>query len=164
MSISDNTMKLDEKAAKNGQTNRFKNWDEARITDKDGKGISRIVRGDKVEVTFYDPDAERSGDEIPLVIVMSTRPELKTVAGTVEDISSSEITIEKEKEYDLDDRVKVYEGEDGGDRIQIKDLEAGDKVDLYVDGAGVVMKIVRTDATAEEDAADDTADGEDSAT
>lgn len=148
MSISDSAMKLDEKAAKNGQTNRFTDWRNARMTDKDGKKISKIIRGDKVEVTYYDPDAEKSGDEIPLAIIMSSRPELKKVAGVVQDVSSSIITVEKDKEYDVDDAVKVYEGEGGGTRLRLKDLEAGDKIEMYVDGAGMVMKVIRTQAAA----------------
>lgn len=153
MSISANNLKLDEKAAKNGQVNSFHEWTQARIVDKEGKRSSKILRGDKVQVTYYDPDSETTDDEVPLEILISARPELKKVAGVLEKVSTSKITIQKAKEYLLDDDVKVYDGENGP-KIRLSKLAAGDKIELYVDGAGVVMKVILVETAEEESTAD----------
>ena len=46
----------------------------------------------------------------------------------------------KNKVYEVDKTVQVYSS--NGGEIQFNSLNAGDKVEMEVDGAGVVMKII----------------------
>lgn len=141
MRLSARTLTLEEKAAKKGRPNAFDYWDRARIVDKDGKLISTVLRGDKVKISYLDPNSEEFYDEIPLEIVISSRPDLKKVKGEAEIISASNIIIKKNKSYMLDDDVTVWNEVDGS-KTSLNNIIAGDKIEMYVDGAGVVMKII----------------------
>lgn len=120
----------------------FNYWDRARIVDKDGR-TSHVIRGDKVKITYLDPDPDGIDDEIPLEIVVTGRPEWKEVRGEIETTGGSteerKIVLKKNKTYSLDKSVTICR--EDGSSIDLNTLKAGDKVEVMVDGAGVVMKI-----------------------
>lgn len=141
MSLSARTLTLEEKAAKKGRPKSFDYWDRALIVDKDGKLMNRVQRGDKVKINYLDPNKEEFYDERPLEIIISSRPDLKKVKGEAERISAGNIFVKKNKSYMLDDDVTVWNGINGP-KTSLNNIEAGDKIEMYVDGAGVVMKII----------------------
>ncbi len=141
MSLSGRTLTLEEKAAKKGRPNCFDYWDRARIVDKGGKLMSTVLRGDKVKISYLDPDSDAFYDEIPLEIVISSRPELKKVQGEVERIAVSNIIIKKNKSFIVDDDLTVLDGINGP-KTSFNNIKAGDKIEMYIDGAGVVMKVI----------------------
>ncbi len=49
----------------------FNNWDRARIVDRDGVKKWEVVVGDKVKITYLDPQPNEIDDEIPLEIVIT---------------------------------------------------------------------------------------------
>ena len=48
--------------------------------------MGSVVRGDKVKVTYLDRDTDGIDDEIPLEIIITSRPDLKKVKGVIESI------------------------------------------------------------------------------
>lgn len=142
--LSVRTLNLEEKASsKNNKPSWFNYWDRARIVDKDGKRMGSVVRGDKVQVTYLDPIPEGIDDEIPLEIKISSRPDLKKVKGLVESIinntGNKAIIIKKNKNYPADETISVSEAV-YGTTIPFINLKAGNEIEMYLDGAGVVMK------------------------
>ena len=121
----------------------FNHWDRARMVDKDGRSIGGVVRGDAIKVTYLDPFPGEIDDEIPLEIMLNSRPALKKVKAEVEGVSFRDnrriITVKKNKEYEVDEAVTVYSS--NGTAIQFTSLDTDDKIKMEVDGAGVVMKI-----------------------
>jgi len=111
--------------------------------DKDGRPLSTVLRGDRVQITYLDPVPEEIDDEIPLEIVITKRPEPRTVKGTVQDVRSGSgdylLILKKDNRYTVDRSaaVKLLGGESGS----FSDLLNGQKVELQVDGAGVVTEI-----------------------
>lgn len=122
----------------------FNYWDRARIVDKDGKNMGSVVRGDKVKITYLDPIPAEIEDEIPLEIMISSRPNLKKVKAEVESTKSAEgkysIIVKKNKKYEVDDSVSVYSSVYSTTHT-FDYVKTGDKVEMQVDGAGIVMKI-----------------------
>lgn len=141
MNLSDRTLYLEDKATKVGKPSWINYWDRARIIDKNGILMSSIKRGDKVKITYLDPISQEIDDEIPLEITVSPTTDLKQVKGEIQKISKNEITIKKNKEYRVDDKVVVLQ-EINGAEITLDSLQALDKIAMYVDGAGVVMKVI----------------------
>ncbi|MDD2619972.1 MAG: S-layer homology domain-containing protein [Syntrophomonadaceae bacterium] len=121
----------------------FNYWDRARIVDKSGKSMGSVMRGDKVKITYLDVFPGEIDDEIPLEIMISSRPELKKVKAEVESTKSLEgkygITVKKNKNYEVDEKVSVYSSVYSSTTFDF--IKTGDKVEMQVDGAGVVMKI-----------------------
>jgi hypothetical protein len=130
-------------SSKIGKPEWFNYWDRARIVDRDGLAMSGVIRGDKIKVTYLDPYPGEIDDEIPLEIVVTSRPELKGKKGEIEKISvqgdSLRIWMKKNKEYTVDQNVKVYEGD--GSEISFSGLKVGNKVEMQIDGASVIMAI-----------------------
>ncbi len=126
-----------------GKPEWFNYWDRARMVDKDGRAIGGVLRGDSIKVTYLDPIPGEIDDEIPLEITLTSRPKVKIVKAEVEKLSTTEyynkLTVKKNKDYDVDKTALVYSS--GGTAIQFSALSAGDKVEMEVDGAGVVVKI-----------------------
>ncbi|MEN6325188.1 MAG: S-layer homology domain-containing protein [Syntrophomonas sp.] len=122
----------------------FNYWDRARIVDKDGKAAGNVVRGDKVKITYLDTISGETDDEIPLEIMVTSRPALKKVKAEVESTKSVEgkynIIVKKNKNYDVDNSVSVYRSVYSTTHT-FEYIKAGDKVEMQVDGAKVVMKI-----------------------
>ncbi|MDD3269929.1 MAG: S-layer homology domain-containing protein [Syntrophomonadaceae bacterium] len=134
------------KSTKNAKPEWFNYWDRARIVDKDGKTMGTVVRGDKVKITYLDPIPAEIEDEITLEIMISSRPEWKKVKAEVESTKTQDgkyyIVVKKNKSYDVDDNVSVYQTIDGSTAESSFDaILVDDKVEMEVDGAGVVMKI-----------------------
>jgi len=127
-----------------GKPEWFNYWDRARMVDKDGRAIGGVSRGDAIKVIYLDPNPGEIDDEIPLEIMLSSRPTLKKVKAEVEKLTILDnyykLTVKKNKVYEVDKTVQVYSS--NGGEIQFNSLNAGDKVEMEVDGAGVVMKII----------------------
>lgn len=145
--ISARTLYLEDKgSSKKNKPAWFNYWDRARIVDKNGQRMGTVLRGDKVQVTYLDPIPEGIDDEIPLEIKITSRPELKKVKGQVEKIinrsGNKAIIIKKNKEYPADNNVTVTDAV-AGTTISFTDLNPGQEIEMYVDGAGVVMRITR---------------------
>ncbi len=121
----------------------FNYWDRARIIDKDGKRMGSVVRGDKVKVTYLDPISDGIDDEIPLEIIITSRPDLKKVKGVIESIvattGSKAIVVKKNKNYPADEAITVADAV-YGTAIPFVNLKADNEIEMHVDGAGVVMK------------------------
>lgn len=130
--------------AKDSKPQWFNYWDRARLVDKDGKAMGSVIRGDKVKVTYLDPIPGEIDDEIPLEIMISSRPALKKVKAEVEGTKTAEgkygITVKKNKDYGVDNSVSVYRSVYNTTHT-FDFIKAGDKVEMQVDGAGIVMKI-----------------------
>ncbi|WP_061214344.1 S-layer homology domain-containing protein [Syntrophomonas wolfei] len=130
-------------SSKSGKPEWFNYWDRARMVDKDGRVIGRVSRGDAIKVTYLDPNPGEIDDEIPLEIMLSSRPGLKKVKAEVEKLTILgdyyKLTVKKNKDYEVDKSVQLYSS--SGGEIQFNNLNAGDKVEMEVDGAGVVIKI-----------------------
>ncbi len=128
-------------SSKGGKPLWFNYWDRARVVDKEGKDTV-VRRGDKVNVTYLDPIPGEIDDEIPLEIVVTASPAPKKVKGTVQNISSRygslKITLEKDKDFNVDEAVKVYWR---NDPASLSDILPGDTVEIQVDGAGIVVEI-----------------------
>jgi hypothetical protein len=94
-------------------------------------------------VVYLDPIPDGVDDELPLEITVTSRPELKNVKGEVESISTSTgskaIVIKKNKNYPADDAISVSDAV-YGTVIPFINVKAGDKIEMFVDGAGVVMQ------------------------
>ncbi|NLK52298.1 MAG: S-layer homology domain-containing protein [Syntrophomonadaceae bacterium] len=122
----------------------FNYYDRARLVDKEGKKITTILRGDKVQVLYLDPYPDEIDDEIPLEITVTNRPAWKTVKGTIQTIAGTEdnreIELGKNKLYRVDPWVKLYR-KSNGRQEDFSILKTGDKVEINIDGAGVVMEI-----------------------
>lgn len=120
----------------------FNYWDRARIIDKDGRG-DNVIRGDKVKITYLDPDPDGIDDEIPLEIIITGRPEWKKVSGEVEITGSTHegrrLVLKKNKNYVLDATAAIYRGD--GSLIDFTLIKPGDRVEAMVDGAGIIMKL-----------------------
>ncbi|PKM76621.1 MAG: hypothetical protein CVU90_11760 [Firmicutes bacterium HGW-Firmicutes-15] len=139
-SLSDLRLDLDGKASKIGIPGWFNYWDRARVVDKDGNKAGGVMRGDKVKITYLDTIPGEIEDEIPLEIMISSTSKLKKVTGEVQASSSSQqITLKKDKVYQIDPSASVYLSD--GTKTTFGTIRAVDKVELQVDGAGVVMKI-----------------------
>lgn len=121
----------------------FNYYDWARIVDKDGRPLSTVLRGDRVQITYLDPIPEGIDDEIPLEIVITKSPEPKIVKGTVQETRSGAggyfLILKKNKRYDVDRSVSVKSPK--GESCFFSDLLEGQQVVLQVDGAGVVIAI-----------------------
>jgi|GEM_PF-849361 len=121
----------------------FKNWDRARVVDKDGNKVGGVTRGDKVKVTYLDPIPGEIDDEIPLEIEISSASALKKVTGVVQSTRDSEdayqITLNKDKDYDLDSSANVYLSD--GTETDFDVIRKDDKVEMQVDSAGIAMKV-----------------------
>ncbi len=141
--LSARTLNLEEKAASKNKPSWFNYWDRARVVDKDGNRMGTVFRGDKVQVTYLDLIPEGIDDELPLEIIVSSRPELKKVKGLVESIvnstGSKAIVIKKNKNYPVDEAVAVSDV--NGAVIPFTNLKADNEIEMSVDGAGVVMKV-----------------------
>mgnify|MGYP000849552983 CR=1 FL=1 len=148
-SITGKRLYLENKGSKSNKPTWFNYWDRARIISKDGRS-EHVVRGDKVKITYLDPDPEGIDDEIPLEIIITGRPEWKKVSGEIEKIAGSgnarQIVLKKNKNYTLDTTATVYR--EDGSIIGFSDINPGDKVEAMVDGAGIVMKIILKDPPA----------------
>jgi hypothetical protein len=142
-SLTDRRLNLQSKGSRKNTPGWFNYYDWARIVDKDGRPLSTVLRGDRVQITYLDPVPEEIDDEIPLEIVITKRPEPRTVKGTVQDVRSGSgdylLILKKDKRYTVDRSaaVKLLGGESGS----FSDLLNGQKVELQVDGAGVVTEI-----------------------
>lgn len=53
-------------------------WDRARVVDSKGVSLGRVLPGDSVQITYLDPIPGEIDDEIPLEIVVTSRPSAKT--------------------------------------------------------------------------------------
>ncbi len=138
--LSGSRLDMDAKATKVGIPEWFNYWDRARLVDKDGKRFSNVMRGDKVKVIYLDPIPGEIDDEIPLEIMISSTSVSKKVTGEVQASSGAEqITLKKDKVYQIDSTATVYLS--NGTAATFAAIRTADKVDLQVDGAGVVMKI-----------------------
>ncbi|MDD3364580.1 MAG: S-layer homology domain-containing protein [Syntrophomonas sp.] len=139
-SLSGRRLDLDGKASKIGIPEWFNYWDRARVVDKEGKKSGNVTRGDKVKITYLDTIPGEIDDEIPLEIVVSSASTLKKVSGEVQTSGSSEqITLKKDKVYQIDSSATVYLSD--GTQATFGTIRTTDKVEMQVDGAGVVMKI-----------------------
>lgn len=120
----------------------FNYWDRARIIDKDGRN-NHVIRGDKVKITYLDPDPDGIDDEIPLEIIITNRPELKKVSGEVEKTGDSyegrQVVLKKNKSYILDGTAAICR--EDGSTIDFNIIKPGDKVEVMLDGAGLIMKL-----------------------
>jgi len=121
----------------------FNYWDRARIVDKNGRRLENVERGDKLKITYLDPDPEGIDDEIPLEIIITNRPQWKKISGEIERIGNSssgrQLVLKKNKEYAVDDKAKIM-NEDGS-ICNFSSLEPGDRVEAMVDGAGIIMEL-----------------------
>ncbi len=139
--VTERRLDLDGKVS-GSKPSSFNYWDRARIIDKDGRNDS-VRRGDKVKITYLDPEPDGIDDEIPLEITITKRPEWKKVSGEVEKTGGSregkQLVLKKNKSYILDDSADIYR-EDGGS-IDFNTIKPGDKVEAMLDGAGIVMKL-----------------------
>lgn len=148
-SVTGKRLELENKGSKSNQPTWFNYWDRARIINKDGRN-DYVIRGDKVKITYLDPDPEGIDDEIPLEIIITGRPQWKKVTGDVERIGGSgegrQVVLKKNKNYTLDTTATVYR--EDGSIIALSDINPGDKVEAMVDGAGIVMKLILKDPPA----------------
>ncbi|MDD3271936.1 MAG: hypothetical protein PHR04_07580, partial [Syntrophomonadaceae bacterium] len=148
-SVTGKRLELENKGSKGYQPTGFNYWDRARIINKDGRN-DYVIRGDKVKITYLDPDPEGIDDEIPLEIIITGRPQWKKVTGDVERIGGSgegrQVVLKKNKNYTLDTTATVYR--EDGSIIALSDINPGDKVEAMVDGAGIVMKLILKDPPA----------------
>ncbi|MDD2372467.1 MAG: S-layer homology domain-containing protein [Syntrophomonadaceae bacterium] len=148
-SVTGKRLELENKGSKGNQPTWFNYWDRARIINKDGRN-DYVIRGDKVKITYLDPDPEGIDDEIPLEIIITGRPQWKKVTGEVERIGGSgegrQVVLKKNKNYTLDTTATVYR--EDGSIIALSDINPGDKVEAMVDGAGIVMKLILKDPPA----------------
>ncbi|MDD2510752.1 MAG: S-layer homology domain-containing protein, partial [Syntrophomonas sp.] len=130
-------------STKSGKPEWFNYWDRARIVDKNGRALGGVSRGDAIKVIYLDPNPGEIDDEIPLEIMLSSRPALKKVKAEVEKLiildNYYKLTVKKNKDYEVDKSLQIYSS--SGGEIQFNSLNVGDKVEMEVDGAGVVMKI-----------------------
>ncbi len=121
----------------------FNYWDRARVVDKNGVKTGDVVRGDNVKITYLDPIPGEIYDEIPLEIMISSRSVMKKVSGEVQGTGSSggldQIILKKDKVYSIDPTAITYLLD--GTNTNFSVIQIGDKVDLQVDGAGIVMKV-----------------------
>lgn len=145
--ISARTLYLEDKgSSKKDKPTWFNYWDRARIVDKNGQRMGTVLRGDKVKVTYLDPIPDGIDDEIPLEIKITSRSELKKVKGQVERIinqpGNKAVILKKNKSYPADNNVTVTDAV-AGTTISFTDLNPGQEIEMYVDGAGVVMRITR---------------------
>jgi hypothetical protein len=138
-SLTSRRLDLDGKASKIGIPEWFNYWDRARVVDKTGNRLGGITRGDKVKITYLDPIPGEIDDEIPLEILVSSASKLKKVSGEVQTSSSGQITLKKDKVYQIDPSASVYLSDDT--KATFSTIRTLDKVEMQVDGAGVVMKI-----------------------
>ena len=151
ISVAGKRLELEDKGSKSNQPTWFNYWDRARIINKDGRN-DYVIRGDKVKITYLDPDPEGIDDEIPLEIIITGRPEWKKVTGEVEGIAGSgdgesrQLILKKNKKYTLDTTAAVYR--EDGSIIALSHINPGDKVEAMVDGAGIVMKLILKDPPA----------------
>ncbi|MGS0765320.1 S-layer homology domain-containing protein [Syntrophomonas curvata] len=124
----------------------FNYWDRARIIDKNGHN-NGVIRGDKVKITYLDPDPGGIDDEIPLEIIITSRPEWKKISGEVEKTGDSyegrQLVLKKNKSYILDGSAAIYR--ENGSSIDFNSVKTGDKVEAMLDGAGIVMKLTVMD-------------------
>ncbi len=148
-SIIGSRLYLENKGSKSNKPTWFNYWDRARIIDKDGRS-DHVLRGDKVKITYLDPDPEGIDDEIPLEIIITGRPDWKKVTGEIEGISGSgqgrQVVLKKNKKYTLDANATICR--EDGSLIAFNTISPGDKVEVMVDGAGVVMKLILKDPPA----------------
>jgi len=129
--------------SKSAVPTQFMNYSRARTVDKDGKSTS-VIRGDSVKISYLEVPADSVVGEIPLEIVVNSRPDLKKVSGKVQSISgSSIITLVKNKIFNIDPSASVYKKVYKADPVSalFTDIKAADQVQLDVDGAGVAMKV-----------------------
>ena len=140
---------MENKGSKSNKPTWFNYWDRARIIEKDGRS-DHVLRGDKVKITYLDPDPEGIDDEIPLEIIITGRPDWKKVTGEIEGISGSgqgrQVVLKKNKKYTLDANATICR--EDGSLIAFNTISPGDKVEVMVDGAGVVMKLILKDPPA----------------
>lgn len=123
-----------------GSKNRpewFNYYDRARVVDKSGNRYGSLLRGDKVQITYVDIDPNGIDDELPLEIMVTTRPPYKKVSGTVQSLvisgSHPQVTIAKNKIYEIDPAaVSAFTG-----------VKAGDKIEFMIDGAEVIMQLTK---------------------
>jgi hypothetical protein len=148
-SVTGRRLYLESKGSKSNKPTWFNYWDRARIINKDGRS-DYVLRGDKVKITYLDPDPEGIDDEIPLEIIITGRPEWKKVSGEIEKVAGSgdarQIVLKKNKNYTLDTTATVYR--EDGSIIALSSIRPGDKVEAMVDGAGVIMKLILKDPPA----------------
>lgn len=141
--LTDHRLSLSGKTTKNGIPEWFNYWDRARIVDKDGVRAGNVARGDTVKITYLDPIPEGIDDEIPLEIMITSESVLKKVTGVVQSPSGSarmdQIILSKDKSYDIDSTATIYLS--NGTETTFSAIQIGDKVEMEVDGAGVVMKV-----------------------
>jgi hypothetical protein len=121
----------------------FNYWDRARIVDKDGYSYN-LKRGDKIKVIYIDPDPDGIDDEIPLEIIVTSRPEWKKVRGEVERVINGtgerQLVLKKSKYFTLDANAKVHCQD--GSALDFSLLLPGDRVELMQDGAGIIMELI----------------------
>ena len=150
--VDGNRLELDSKGSKSKTPGLFNYYERARIVDKDGQS-ENVLRGDKVKITYLDPDPEGIDDEIPLEIIITNRPAWKKVSGEVEKTSDSsrtrQLVLKKNKTYELDKSASICR--ESGSTIGFHFIKPGDRVEAMLDGAGIVMKIT----VASEDASSD---------
>ena len=76
-SLSGTRLVLDGQASKS-RPGWFDYWDRARVVDSGGNSLGSVLTGDNVQITYLDPIPGEIDDEIPLEIVVSSRPSSKT--------------------------------------------------------------------------------------
>ncbi|WP_054696842.1 hypothetical protein [Syntrophomonas palmitatica] len=106
------------------------------------------MRGDKVKISYLEVAPDSVIGEIPLEIVVTSRPALKKITGKVQSIAgnsgdSRQITLVKNKYYSIDSSASVYKQvyKENPVSILFSDIKTGDQVQLDVDGAEVAMKV-----------------------
>lgn len=143
VSVTGKRLELENKGSKGNQPTWFNYWDRARTIDKVGRS-DHVLRGDKVKITYLDPDPEGIDDEIPLEIIITGRPQWKKVTGEVEGIAGSgevrQVILKKNKNYTLDADATVCR--EDGSAITLSNINPGDKVEAMVDGAAIIMKLI----------------------
>ncbi|RKO66953.1 hypothetical protein [Desulfofundulus salinus] len=113
--------------------------------DKEDRRAGGVMRGDRVEITYLDPVPGEIQDERVLQIKITSRPGLKKQTGKLQAIKTTggtyRIVLEKDKEYDVGPAVRVTDP--SGNKIAFSDLDRYIKsqVELWLDGAGVVMEV-----------------------
>lgn len=138
-------LELDSKGSKSRTPGWFNYYERARIVDKDGLS-ENVLRGDKVKITYLDPDPEGIDDEIPLEIIITNRPAWKKVSGEVEKTGDSgrtrQLVLKKNKVYKLDSSASILKKD--GTTFDFNSIMPGDRVEVMLDGVGMVMKITVT--------------------
>jgi len=115
----------------------FNYYDRARVVDSKGIRVASPIRGDKVKVTYLDPDPQGIDEEIPLEIAITSRPVNRKVTGVVQSLSinntNPQIVLSKNKSYLIDSSLIS----------SFPAIPVSAKVEFMIDGANVVMQVVK---------------------